>query len=64
MEGGKEGGRTDLRLEAMGTGLSQAVKQQLLECCRKQWDTAVLINIAQTAIRGTHKIIIHNPKQD
>jgi len=31
------------------------VKQQLLECSKKQWE-AFLINIAQTTIRGSHKI--------
>ena len=31
------------------------IKQQLLECGKKQWE-AFLINIAQTTIRGSHKI--------
>ena len=29
------------------------IKQQLLECSRKQWET-FLVNVAQTAIRGSH----------
>ena len=31
------------------------IKQQLLECSKKQWE-AFLINVAQTTIRGSHKI--------
>ena len=31
------------------------IKQQLLECSRKQWE-AFLVNVAQTAIQGSHKI--------
>ena len=31
------------------------MKQQLLECSRNQWE-AFLVNVAQTAIRGSHKI--------
>ena len=33
----------------------QVIRQQLLDCSRKQWET-FLINTAQTAIRGSHKI--------
>ena len=32
-------------------------KQQLLECSRKQWE-AFLVNVAQTAIQGSHRIWI------
>ena len=31
------------------------IKQQLLECSKKQWEV-FLINVAQTTIRGSHKI--------
>ena len=35
------------------------IKQQLLECSKKQWE-AFLINVAQTTIRGSHIWVTRN----
>ena len=37
------------------------IKQQLLECSKKQWE-AFLINVAQTTIHGSHKIWVTRKK--
>ena len=51
-KGGREGGREHGFLSLPDFNM---IKQQLLECSRKQWE-AFLVNVAQTAIQGSHKI--------
>ena len=51
----RKGGMDDTRGWYLSLPSFHEIKQQLLECSKKQWE-AFLINVVQTTICGSHKI--------